>query len=80
MQLQVKKWGNSSAIRIPQTILAQFGVKENDQFDVEIDNQALVLRPAKKGYSLQELMDEMPNGLPIIEEWDNMTDVGLEKG
>ncbi len=79
MQLQVKKWGNSSAIRIPQSVLAQFGLKENDQFDVEIDNQALILRPAKKGYSLKELMAEMPDGLPMVEDWDNITEVGLEK-
>ncbi len=79
MQLQVKKWGNSSAIRIPQTIMAQFDLQENDQLDVEISNEALILRPAKKQYSLKQLMEEMPDGLPIIEEWENMDDVGLEK-
>lgn len=79
MQLQVKKWGNSSAIRLPQAILEQFDMRENDKFDVIIENQSLTLRPSKKGYSISELMAEMPDGLPMIEEWENMPAVGLEK-
>ncbi len=81
MQLQIKKWGNSAAIRIPQAILAQFHIQENDRFDVEINEQFLVLRPVvkKEGYSLRQLMAEMPDGLPMVNEWNDMPDVGLEK-
>lgn len=39
------------------------------QRDVEVES---------KNYSLQKLMDEMPSGLPITENWENMTDAGLE--
>ncbi|MDO4698809.1 MAG: AbrB/MazE/SpoVT family DNA-binding domain-containing protein [Pasteurellaceae bacterium] len=81
MQLQIKKWGNSAAVRIPQAILAQLQLKEDDLCLVEVRDNSLVLSPAKpkKQYDLKSLLAEMPEELPRVEGWDELSDVGLEK-
>ncbi|MGX2949703.1 AbrB/MazE/SpoVT family DNA-binding domain-containing protein [Ursidibacter sp. B-7004-1] len=79
MQLQIKKWGNSAAVRIPQAILAQLQLREDDLCSVEVRDNSLVLRPAKpKKYDLKALLAEMPGELPRVEGWDELSDVGLE--
>ncbi|WP_150538883.1 AbrB/MazE/SpoVT family DNA-binding domain-containing protein [Actinobacillus vicugnae] len=81
MQVQIKKWGNSAAVRIPQAILAQLQWQENDSCDIEVLNDSLVLRSLKpkKKYDLKTLLAEMPEELPMVENWDTMPDAGLEK-
>lgn len=81
MQLQVKQWGNSAAIRLPQAILAQLKIQSNDSFEVEVKKNALLLKPIKKRYKLSDLVKEMKelDEIPMIEDWDNMPAVGLEK-
>ena len=41
------------------------------------NTSAAVPHPTPK-YKLEDLIAEMPDGLPIIEEWENMPSVGLE--
>ncbi len=79
MQVQIKKWGNSAAIRLPQAFLSQLNISDNDSLDIEINDNTLVLRPAKVKYDLKTLLNEMPDGLPRAEEWDEMPSVGLEE-
>ncbi|WP_165772752.1 AbrB/MazE/SpoVT family DNA-binding domain-containing protein [Caviibacterium pharyngocola] len=80
MQLQIKKWGNSAAVRLPQAVLAQLHLSENDHFDLEVQPDGLMLRPvkSKKRYSIQTLMAEMGDDLPRVEGWDEMKSVGKE--
>ncbi|MBR0572664.1 MULTISPECIES: AbrB/MazE/SpoVT family DNA-binding domain-containing protein [Pasteurellaceae] len=80
MQIQIKKWGNSAAIRLPQAFLAQLNLSNNDNLDIEISDNSLVLRPVNKvKYDLKTLLNEMPDGLPRVEGWDEMPSVGLEE-
>lgn len=48
----ISKWGNSLAIRIPQAIAEQLGVKENSSVYLTVKNECLVI---EKDYSLEEL-------------------------
>jgi antitoxin MazE len=43
MQISVGKWGNSSAIRIPASLLKAIDVKPGDKLAVEIQNGKLIL-------------------------------------
>ncbi|MDP8051055.1 AbrB/MazE/SpoVT family DNA-binding domain-containing protein [Pasteurella atlantica] len=80
MQIQIKKWGNSAAIRLPQAFLSQLNLSNNDNLDIEISDNSLVLRPVNKvKYDLKNLLNEMPNGLPRVEGWDEIPSVGLEE-
>ncbi len=48
MNLQIAKWGNSLAVRIPADYVRQIGVKEGDQLQAHLGTDgALNLRPAK---------------------------------
>lgn len=43
MQIQVGKWGNSNAIRIPLDLLKAIGAKQGDKLNVEVENGKLIL-------------------------------------
>lgn len=46
--LQIAKWGNSLAVRIPADYVRQIGIKEGDQLEAHIGvDGALNLRPAQ---------------------------------
>lgn len=82
MRLKIQKWGNSAAVRLPASILAQLGVKVGDSFEVDVSAQVATLRAAKPKYKLADLLAqcdknapppaEMPEGLPRVEGWDAM--------
>lgn len=78
MKLNIQKWGNSAAVRLPASMLAQLGVQVGDVFEVDVADGAATLRAAKPKYRLADLMAEMPDGLPRVEGWDDMPAVGRE--
>lgn len=45
MKTQVIKIGNSRGVRIPQTVLAQCGISE--EVDIEIENNQIIISPIK---------------------------------
>ncbi len=49
----VTKWGNSLGIRIPRTIAAQIGVKENSKVTIKIDGDRMIV---EHGQSLEEML------------------------
>ncbi len=57
MEVIVKKWGNSAAVRIPAAIMAAAHV-ELDQFvDVREEQGRIVIEPVRrKSYKLDELL------------------------
>jgi antitoxin MazE len=47
MNLQIAKWGNSLAVRIPADFVRQIGIKEGDHLEAHLGaDGALNLRPA----------------------------------
>jgi antitoxin component of MazEF toxin-antitoxin module len=74
MKLNIQKWGNSAAIRLPTAMLAQIGAGIGDS--VEVDPAAF--RVAKPKYKLADLLAEMPDGLPMVDGWDTLEPVGKE--
>lgn len=40
----VQKWGNSSAIRLPATLMAAAGIKTNDEVDIQASDGRLVIQ------------------------------------
>lgn len=74
MNLQIAKWGNSLAVRIPADYVRQIGVKEGDQLQVHLSaDGALNLRPAqwnRKAFA-QELArgsKALPMGTSVMEQ------------
>ncbi len=61
MTTSVKKWGNSLAVRIPQTIAEQANLEEGAKVSFRISEEGCVVlipqRKRKKQYTLDELLE-----------------------
>ena len=71
--------GGSVALTIPRPLLNSIGLKSGEQVSIETDGKRLVISPARKKYTLEELLAGMKEGdLPRDAEWENMPPVGRE--
>lgn len=81
MELSIQKWGNSAAVRLPSAVLGQLGVALGDKLSADMRPDGLVLRPARKSYSLAELMAQcdLKATPPLdVEGWEGAQPVGHE--
>lgn len=70
MDATIQKWGNSLAVRIPQAVARQIGIAEGDGVRLEVDANALVMRPAKPKYRLGDLVRKIgPKNRPGEMDW-----------
>ncbi len=59
MRAQLKKWGNSLAIRIPTGLLTELNWSEDSIVDLRAEDDKLIVAPVNKlkwKYSLEELL------------------------
>lgn len=57
MQVTVKKWGNSAAVRIPAGILQSARLSLDDTVDVRDEDGRIVIEPVHpRGYDLKQLV------------------------
>ncbi|AVT59727.1 MULTISPECIES: AbrB/MazE/SpoVT family DNA-binding domain-containing protein [Pectobacterium] len=62
IDVPVKKWGNSPAIRLSSSVMQAFDMTFNDSFDMEIRETEIALIPKKKPkyqFTLDELLEGM---------------------
>jgi len=58
MQLAVRKWGNSLAIRIPKTIATESDIGEGSLVEIRLKKGSLIITPVRsRDYSLDELLE-----------------------
>jgi antitoxin MazE len=55
MTTQVSRWGNSLGLRIPKSVALEAQVDEGDTVEVSVKNGAIVIRPSRPTYSLEQL-------------------------
>ena len=74
MELQIAKWGNSLAVRIPADVVRSIGVKAGDSVQASITaDGGLTIRPhewSRKAFAteLGEARKGMPAGRSVIDE------------
>jgi len=74
MDLQVAKWGNSLALRIPAEYVRSVGIKEGDRVEASLTvDGGLTIRPAtwnRKAFSrnLAAARAAMPMGKSVMDE------------
>ena len=56
MLVEIVKWGNSTAVRLPAAILKQVRVALGDRLELRTEGSRIVLEPAPREYSLDELV------------------------
>lgn len=65
---------------IPKAYIDQNGLREGSQVELRVSGRRLTIEPpARPRYALADLLAEMPEGLPRVEGWDEMPDVGQEQ-
>jgi antitoxin MazE len=74
MDLQIAKWGNSLALRIPAEIVRQLGLRDGATVEAQLSvDGTLSIRPAqwnRKAFALKltEARSAMPMSEPVMEE------------
>jgi antitoxin MazE len=71
MTIQIKKWGNSSAVRIPADVLAAANLSVDDAVSIREENgKILIEREERIRYTLEELLkDVTPDMLHSETDW-----------
>lgn len=60
MKARVRKWGNSSAVRIPAPVLRASRIEFDELVDVRAEAGRIVIEPLrKKTYDLEELVSRI---------------------
>lgn len=63
VQVIIKKWGNSAAVRIPAAIMAAAHVALDQPVDVREEQGRIVIEPVRRtSYELAELIGGITNG------------------
>ena len=53
---QIAKWGNSLGVRLPKSVALEAEIDAGDAVDVSVKNGAIVIRPSRPTYSLEQLV------------------------
>jgi antitoxin MazE len=75
MRVQIAKWGNSAALRIPKSVLTELGLKPGQELDLVVEGREVKLRPVSTFpvYRIEDLVAEMrrlgPQNGPPLEDW-----------
>lgn len=70
MTTLVSKWGNSLGIRISKAIAAAVNVEDGDPVEISVEEGAIVIRPAARRYTIEELVEGItPKNLHREVDW-----------
>lgn len=78
MRLEIKRWGNSAALRLPARVLEQVGLGVDSSVDVKVEEGRIILAPAEREPDLSALVkaitpenrhDEITFGASVGREW-----------
>ncbi|HXG65615.1 MAG TPA: AbrB/MazE/SpoVT family DNA-binding domain-containing protein [Blastocatellia bacterium] len=79
MRVQIQKWGNSFALRIPKSFAAELNIEHGSLVDLSVTEGRLVIAPVSEpAYILKDLLarvtqknrhNEIDAGDPIGKEW-----------
>jgi antitoxin MazE len=77
MRVELAKWGNSAAVRVPAGALADAGLQIGQALDIRVEGRRLVLEPAAE--NLEELVARItPQNCHALLWDDEGSSVGAE--
>jgi antitoxin MazE len=77
MKTRVQKWGNSLALRIPKSVAAEAGLREDSPVTLSVVEGKLVIRPTPEPLTLEELLRGVTKQ-NLHGEWDTGPAAGRE--
>lgn len=70
IKVQLVKWGNSHAVRIPKTVLEQAEIREGDELEIRVEEGRIALEPAEPKLRLGDLVARItPRNLHHEQDW-----------
>ena len=78
MQVQIKPWGNSQGIRLPQSLLKEANIRTDDTLEVRLDGSSIILTKAFPHRSLRERAAAFGGELRLSDELERDDAVGSE--
>ncbi len=71
-QVAIRSWGNSQGIRIPKDILDKMQLKVSDVMNIEVKDNAIVLRKQFVHKSFEERLAEYNGEITVCDfDWGN---------
>ncbi|MDR0580306.1 MAG: AbrB/MazE/SpoVT family DNA-binding domain-containing protein [Campylobacteraceae bacterium] len=73
--IKLATWGNSTALRLPKTLLNQLGIDKNSTVSISItENQELLIKPVYKHKTLKERFEGLnSNYQSELVNWGEVT-------
>ncbi len=69
-QVAIRAWGNSQGIRIPKDILDKLQLKVSDVLELEVQNDAIVLRKQFTHKTFEERLTEYDGKISVCDfDW-----------
>jgi len=70
MQVQISKWGNSLALRLPKEIASRLGLIDGTRVEVTTEADRIVISAGRPVYTLAELTEGLtPEALHEAFDW-----------
>ena len=59
MKIQIQKWGNSLALRIPKSFAVETHIEEGSTVEMTMGKNGILVKPAKSEITLENLLAEI---------------------
>jgi antitoxin MazE len=70
VKVQVVKWGNSHAVRLPKVVLEKAEMRDGDQLEIHAEKGRIALEPARPKLTLRDLVARItPENLHDEQDW-----------
>jgi antitoxin MazE len=70
VKVQVVKWGNSHAVRLPKVVLEKAEMRNGDQLEIRVEKGRIALEPVRAKLNLQDLVARItPENLHDEQDW-----------
>ena len=57
MKVQIQKWGNSLALRIPKSFAVETNISQNSMVELTVENGQINLKPIETEPTLEEMLE-----------------------
>lgn len=81
MKIQLRRWGNSLGLRVPQKIAENYGLDENSLVELTETSEGIMIQKRNRVSSLDELLSSIPDDFEYPEdtrEFSESSSVGEE--
>ncbi len=75
MKVQIQKWGNSLALRIPKSFAIETHIEEGSTVEMTLGKNGIIMKPTKEELTLESLLAEVTE-----ENLHGETDFGAPQG